>query len=150
MYNTALRLTGNHADAEDIIQEAFTDAYVQLRSFENRASFGAWLKQIVVYKSIALLKKNKIKLAGLEGEDMPEEPPAAEEKWNDLTVEDIRDCIRQLPDGYRMIVSLYLLEDYNQEEISEMLGISHSTVRTQYMRGRKKLAALLKKKKETL
>ena len=65
MYNTALRITANQADAEDILQESFTDAFLQLQSFENKATFGAWLKQIVVFKSIALLKRRRISFADL-------------------------------------------------------------------------------------
>ena len=60
MYNTALRILNRTDDAEDILQEAFTDAFQQLRSFEGRSTFGAWLRQIVVYKSIAHLKKQKL------------------------------------------------------------------------------------------
>ena len=68
MYNTALRITNNRADAEDMLQESFIDAFAQIRSFENKATFGAWLKQIVVFKSIALLKKRRLSFTYLEKE----------------------------------------------------------------------------------
>jgi hypothetical protein len=76
MYNTALRITANRADAEDILQESFTDAFLQLRSFENKATFGAWLKQIVVYKSCLkkegwFLQTSKKKLKNLYGKMHP-------------------------------------------------------------------------------
>ncbi|MGZ8510485.1 MAG: RNA polymerase sigma factor [Chitinophagaceae bacterium] len=146
MYNTALRISGNRADAEDILQESFIDAFVQLRSFENKATFGAWLKQIVVFKSIALLKKRKLSFADLEketeelaDENMPDENEI------EFTVQGIKKAMNQLPDGYRAVLSLYLLEGYDHEEIAEIMRISQSTVRTQYKRGKQKLLQILKK-----
>ncbi|MGZ8522865.1 MAG: RNA polymerase sigma factor [Chitinophagaceae bacterium] len=146
MYNTALRISGNRADAEDILQESFIDAFVQLRSFENKATFGVWLKQIVVFKSIALLKKRKLSLADLEketeelaDENMPDENEI------EFTVQGIKKAMNQLPDGYRAVLSLYLLEGYDHEEIAEIMRISQSTVRTQYKRGKQKLLQILKK-----
>ena len=61
------------------------------------------------------------------------------------TVDTIRQTIKQLPDGYRTVLSLYLLEGYDQEEIAEILGVAQSTVRTQYIRAKQKLLQLLKK-----
>jgi RNA polymerase sigma-70 factor (ECF subfamily) len=146
MFNTALRIAGNRADAEDILQESFTDAFVQLRSFENKSTFGAWLKQIVVFKSITLLKKRRISFADLENqaEELAEEEPL-DETETELTVQGVKKAMSQLPDGYRAVLSLYLLEGYDHEEIAEIMRISHSTVRTQYKRGKQKLLQLLKK-----
>jgi len=146
MYNTALRITGDRADAEDTLQESFIDAFLQLRSFENKATFGAWLKQIVVFKSIAILKKKQLSIANLEKE--PEE--LAEEDIVDesgilFTVERIKTAMSRLPDGYRTVLSLYLLEGYDHEEIAAIMQISQSTVRTQYKRGKQKLLEMLKK-----
>ncbi len=149
MYNTSLRITGNSADAEDILQESFIDAFEQLQSFEGRSTFGAWLKQIVVYKSIGLLRKKRIIFTELiiEAEDLAEEDSAGENEI-DYTVAAIKEAIAGLPDGYRAVLSLYLVEGYDHDEISEILSISHSTVRTQYIRGKQKLLQLLTKAKQ--
>lgn len=146
MYNTALRISGNRSDAEDILQESFMDAYVQLRSFENRSTFGAWLRQIVIYKSIALLKKRRISFTSIDTDAaaLPE-VNTPDETEIEYTVAGIKKAIMDLPDGYRAVLTLYLLEGYDQEEIAEILHISHSTVRTQYIRGKQKLLLLLKK-----
>ena len=146
MYNTALRITGNRADAEDTLQESFIDAFLQLGSFEKKATFGAWLKQIVVFKSIAQLKKRRLSFADLEKEtdDMAEEE-TTDESGIVFTVESIRKAMNQLPDGYRTVLSLYLLEGYDHEEIATIMQISQSTVRTQYKRGKQKLLEMLKK-----
>ena len=144
MFNTALRITANRADAEDVLQDAFTDAFLQLHSFENKASFGAWLKQIVVFKSVALLKKRRLIFTGIEHEteELAEENTPDEQEL-EFTVAGIKKAMNQLPHGYRTVLSLYLLEGYDHEEIADILRISHSTARTQYKRGKQKLLQLL-------
>lgn len=146
MYNTALRITNLATDAEDVLQEAFADAFLQLESFERKASFGAWLKQIVVFKSIAILKKRRIRFVELaEDSQLPEDDATFDESELQLTVAGIREAMFRLPDGYRAVLTLYLLEGYDQEEIAEILQVAQSTVRTQYVRGKQKLLQLLKK-----
>jgi len=144
MYNTALRIVNTTADAEDVLQDSFTDAFMQLSSFEHKSTFGAWLKQIVVFKSITLLKKQRISFVDMEkAEDLPDENESDEPDIG-YTVDRIRQTIQQLPDGYRTVLSLYLFEGYDHEEISEILGVAQSTVRTQYIRAKQKLLKLLK------
>ncbi len=146
MYNTALRIAGNRTDAEDILQESFIDAFAQLRSFENKSTFGAWLKQIVVFKSITLLKKKRLSFTDLEKEtEEVVDEATMDENEIEFTVQNIKKTMNQLPDGYRAVLSLYLLEGYDHEEIAEIMRISQSTVRTQYKRGKQKLLQLLKK-----
>ena len=145
MYNTALRIVNTTADAEDVLQDSFTDAFMQLSSFEHKSTFGAWLKQIVVFKSITLLKKQRISFVDMEkAEDLPDENESDEPDIG-YTVDRIRQTIQQLPDGYRTVLSLYLFEGYDHEELSEILGVAQSTVRTQYIRAKEKLLKLLKK-----
>ena len=145
MYNTALRILNRTDDAEDILQEAFTDAFQQLSSFEGRSTFGAWLRQIVVYKSIAHLKKQKLHVNGLEtdAENIADEMVLEEDEvW--YTVDSIKQAMQKLPDGYRTVLTLHLIEGFEQEEVAEMMKVAHSTVRTQYMRAKQKLLQLLK------
>src|SRR5687767_8141371 len=132
MFNTALRIVNKTADAEDILQDSFTDAFMQLSSFENKSTFGAWLKQIVVFKSIGFLKRQRMSFVDMETvADLPEEN-AVDEAGIWYTVEMIKQTMQKLPDGYRTVLSLYLFEGYDHEEISEILGVAQSTVRTQY------------------
>ena len=144
MFNTALRIVNQVADAEDILQEAFTDAFRQLKEFQGRSTFGAWLKQIVIFKSIALLKKKRIEF--VEMDEVPETADdltaTDENTW--YTADLIRQSLQNLPDGYRTVLSLYLLEGYDQKEIADILNVAPSTVRTQYIRGKEKLVDLLK------
>ena len=127
-----------------ILQEAFADAFQQLSQFEKRSTFGAWLKQIVVYKSINLLKRKKINFLEIDGTADRADEVNAEDTW--YTVEMIKELIRELPDGYRTVLSLYLFEGYSHDQVAETLGLAPSTARTQYIRAKQKLLQLLKKK----
>lgn len=145
MYNTCLRIVNNIADAEDILQDAFVDAFKNLDKLENRSGFGGWLKRIVIHKSINLVKRKRNNWVELEDDhqyfEADEQLDEAAFEWK---IDEIKKMIQKLPDGYRTILCLHLFEDYKQEQISEMLGITHATVRTQYIRAKKKLLAMLK------
>jgi RNA polymerase sigma-70 factor (ECF subfamily) len=147
MYNSALRIVNKVPDAEDILQEAFTDAFLQLKTLQRKSTFGGWLKQIIIFKSISFLKKKHIHFADIENIAEPGEPEVDEQDTS-ATIGEIKLRIRDLPDGYRTVLSLYLLEGYDHEEIAEIMGITHSTVRTQYSRAKQKLLKLLNTKNE--
>jgi RNA polymerase sigma-70 factor (ECF subfamily) len=146
MYNTSLRILANTGDAEDVLQEAFTDAFRTLDGFHYKSTFGAWLKRIVVNKSINQLRGRRIELIDIEKTNLGHLPEEQEpdEKEIALKVEDVKKAVRLLPNGYRTVLSLYLFEGYDHEEIAEILSVSHTTVRTQYMRAKQKLLGLIK------
>jgi RNA polymerase sigma factor (sigma-70 family) len=145
MFNTALRIVNKVADAEDVLQESFTDAFLQLSSFQNRSTFGAWLKQIVIFKSISHLKRQRINFVNMEvAEEIADESETGENDTG-YTVEMIKQKMKQMPDGYRTVLSLYLFEGYDHEEIAGILGVAQSTTRTQYIRAKQKLLHLIKK-----
>jgi RNA polymerase sigma-70 factor (ECF subfamily) len=146
MFNTSLRIVNNTADAEDVLQESFLDAFRSLHDFHYRSTFGAWLKKIVINKSINILRKRRNDLVDMESTELqalPEEEGINEEEIR-YRVEEVKKMITRLPDGYRTVLSLYLLEGYDHEEISQILNISHNTVRTQYVRAKQKLLSLIK------
>ncbi|HET9057816.1 MAG TPA: RNA polymerase sigma factor [Chitinophagaceae bacterium] len=147
MYNTSLRIVNNSAEAEDILQEAFIDAFKNIGGFENRSSFGAWLKRIVINKSINSIKRKKINLIDIDHvqTDIRDDEPINEEEF-EFKVEEVKKTIADLPDGYRTVLTLHLVEGYSYEEVANTLNISHSTVRTQYMRAKQKLLQQLKQK----
>jgi RNA polymerase sigma-70 factor (ECF subfamily) len=146
MYNTALRIVNRVPDAEDILQESFTDAFMQLKNFENKSTFGAWLKQIVVYKSINFLKRQQLSLIDIDNVSEPPDENEIDDETVWYTVDLIKQTVQELPDGYRTVLSLYLFEGYDHEEIAEILNVAQSTVRTQYIRAKQKLLTLLKVK----
>ena len=144
MYNVGFRITGNADDADDVLQEAFISAFRNLGHYRGDASFGAWLKRIVVNKAINLVQKRKHELLPDDGEwDVPEEDESAEYR-EELTVDRVKKAIAQLPDGYRTVLSLYLLEGYDHEEIAGIMSISESTSKSQLNRAKAKLREYLK------
>lgn len=149
MYNISLRIVNDSQEAEDIIQESFLSAFENIDNYSGKVSFGAWLKRIVINRSLDAVKKNKADLLNIdEDTDIPDENFEEYENENiQLQAEEIHRCIKLLPEGYRVIISLYLLEGYDHEEISEIMNISASTSRSQYTRARHKLYSMLKDKK---
>jgi RNA polymerase sigma-70 factor (ECF subfamily) len=146
MFNTSLRIVNNTADAEDVLQESFLDAFRSLHEFHYRSTFGAWLKRIVINKSINILRKRHnglVDLESIELQAITDEEQVNEEEIQ-YRVDEVKKMITRLPDGYRTVLSLYLLEGYDHEEISQILNISHNTVRTQYVRAKQKLLTLIK------
>jgi RNA polymerase sigma factor (sigma-70 family) len=146
MYNTSLRIVNHTGDAEDVVQEAFTDAFRSLEDFSYKSTFGAWLKRIVINKSINQLRKRKMDLIDIDKTNVGnlQEEDGPDELGIQLKVEDIKKAVGLLPNGYRTVLTLYLFEGYDQEEIAEILQVSHATVRTQYMRAKKKLLQYIK------
>jgi RNA polymerase sigma factor (sigma-70 family) len=146
MYNVGYRITGNEADAEDVLQEAFISAFRNLESYRGDASFGSWIKKIVINKAINQLKKRKLVTMPEDEEfDIPAEA-SDQEYMPELSVDKVRQTIQQLPDGYRSVLSLYLLEGYDHQEIGEIMGITESTSKSQLNRAKSKLKELLLRK----
>ncbi len=146
MYNTCLRMLNNVAEAEDVLQESFIEAFKNLERFEHRTSFGGWLKQICINRSINQLKKRKIDWVDMEKTGVHDhaDENGIDEAETAMQVESVKKAIMKLPDGYRTVLNLYLMEGYDHEEIAEILNVAESTTRTQYMRAKQKLLQLLK------
>jgi len=142
MYNLAYRILNNREDAEDILQEAFVECFRSINTFRFESTFGAWLKKIVVNKCINQLKKKKIDITLCETL-----PPVIIDEDEEVTYDTTKifKGIETLPDGYRVILTLYLLEGYDHSEISQILGITESTSKSQYSRAKEKLRNVLSK-----
>ncbi|WP_027393559.1 MULTISPECIES: RNA polymerase sigma factor [Aquimarina] len=142
MYNVSMRIVSIREDAEDIIQDSFVDAFKNLTSFRYESTFGSWLKRIVINKSINHLKLKKIPITPIDKHEyhITEE---VKESINTRDIEKIKKGITKLPDGYKQIINLYLIEGYDHIEISEILEISSSTSKSQYHRAKKKLIQII-------
>jgi RNA polymerase sigma factor (sigma-70 family) len=148
MYNTSLRIVNDTMEAEDIMQEAFLQAFQRLHSYTGEGSFGSWLKRIVINKSLDALRKKK-NLVALENETM-EFPDIAEDSREEeirLQVAEVKEAIAELPEEYRLVITLFLLEQYSHEEISEVLHISNNLSRTRLVRAKQKVLKIMKEKK---
>ncbi|HCN82933.1 MAG TPA: RNA polymerase subunit sigma-24 [Sphingobacteriaceae bacterium] len=145
MYNIAMRIVNDEDEAADVLQESFLDAFTRIADFRQETTFGLWLKHIVVNRSISRLRKKKLELVSLSDADEIADEEQTDEDEVQYQVQKIHRGIQMLPDGYRVVLSLYLLEGYDHEEISYILKISENTSRTQFMRAKRKLIGLLKK-----
>ena len=144
MYSVSLRIVNDDMEAEDVMQEAFLSAFKKIETYKGEVSFGAWLKRIVVNRSLDYLKKRKVKFEEINERTTEIKDYQMETKEVDIQM--LKKAIQKLPDGYRIVLSLYLIEGYDHEEISQILGISNSSSRTQLLRAKNKLKALLKDK----
>ncbi len=146
MYIVANRFVKDAQDAEDVVQEAFIKAFTKLHQFKADVTFGAWLKRIVVNKSIDFLKSKKQRLVELDEVHLKVIDTDDDDKWlvdDAITLNDVKQAINKLPDKYQYVVMLYLIEGYDHQEISEILSISEVASRTQLSRGKVKLQELL-------
>lgn len=146
MYNICLRMIGNKQDAEDVLQDAFCQAYNNIGKLRASDSFGAWLKRIVINQCIRFLQRRVLFTDfDVTNHDQSDDP----ENWTELvTMQEINYEIMKLPDGCRIVFNLFLLENYSHKQISELLGISESTSKSQYHRAKQLLKKQLTKKME--
>ena len=146
MFNISYRITNDADDAADVLQEAFLNAYKYMHSFKGESSVGAWLKRIVVNASINHIKKHRIMYEPIEDHEADDRDEGPRDEDIVLELDRVRSAIQQLPDGFRTVFSLYLLEGYDHREIAEILGITESTSKSQYNRAKKKLKEILKER----
>lgn len=144
MYSVCMRIINNETEAEDAMQEAFLKAFTKIDTYKGEVSFGAWLKKIVINHSLDYLKKRKVKFEEIK--EKTNQIIDYQMETKEVNVQVIKDAIQILPDGYRVVLSLYLIEGYDHEEISEILGNSNSNSRTQFLRAKNKLREILKDK----
>ena len=147
MYNVCFRMMNNREEAEDMLQEAFTQAFFKLDSFRYESSFGTWVKRITVNTCINAINKRKVDLTYCEDiydGDLAEE----EEVQLEYTVQNVNQAMEKLPEGSRMVFSLYLLEGYDHGEIAQILSISESTSKSQFMRAKRRVAELLREQRD--
>jgi len=131
-------------DAEDLLQSSFTDVFTKLNSFNYEASIGAWIKRIVINNCINFLKKRKLKIQELNETHDHYSPEEIKSAPSNYTVEMVNQAMFKLPDGYRVVFSLYAMEGYDHKEIASILGVSEATSKSQYSRAKGKLRTLLK------
>lgn len=147
MLNSSMRIVNNLADAEDMVQEAFADAFNNINTFTYKSSFEAWLRRIVINKSISLIRKRRIKWIDFETATCikPDEEPPNDELMN-YNVQCIKSAIDRLPYPQKIVFNMFAIDELPQEEIAKLLGLSHGNVRIIYHRARKKIIETLNSK----
>ena len=147
LYNVCLRIIGNPQDAEEAMQDSFLKAFTRLEQYQAGTSFEAWLQQIAVRTAIDYVRRQLP-----EGEDLTDDyaeladEDTPDEEELQCSVAQVKAACQQLPAGYRVVLSLYLFEGYDMEEIASILKIQPASVRSQYLRGKRKLLEQLTKR----
>jgi RNA polymerase sigma factor (sigma-70 family) len=138
MFNICVRMTGNTNDAEDILQDVFIKAFTRLGQLKQPEFFGPWLRRIVVTECLKHGKRS-VNWKELDDEYPENDIDEASEWWYGISMEYVNREIKNLPGGCRQVFVLYALEDYTHKAISQSLGISESTSKSQYQRARQLL-----------
>jgi RNA polymerase sigma factor (sigma-70 family) len=152
LFTVCLRYIKDSDDAKDVLQESFIKVFDSIKSYRGEGSFEGWAKRITANTAIHFLKQRK-KLSyvydhihGLSEDNQEEE----KELDTDLDTELIIECLNKLPDGYRIVINLYLMEGYSHAEIGKKLNIKEATSRSQYFKARKYLIKQLSQKTEKI
>jgi RNA polymerase sigma-70 factor (ECF subfamily) len=155
MYNSCFRILRNKCEAEDAMQESFLKAFANIDKYDSSISFDAWILRIAINTAIDRLRKSKIEFIDYAEtvspniiDDSEEEEEERERELVTEKVEQIKAAIEQLPDTARLIITLYLIEGYDHEEIACILKIQPGNVRIQYMRAKQKLIEIIKQNKK--
>ncbi len=149
MYNTSYRILNDSFEAEDVMQEAFLNAFTKLDTYKGEVTFGAWLKRIVINRSLTQLRKikrqNEMKFDDVENKIEVVEDNNYQEHMDYSTIraKEILNTIQQLKDNYCLALTLSLIEGYDNEEIAQIMQISNENCRTTISRAKNKLRQLL-------
>ena len=146
MINLSARIVNNPTTAQDIVQDAFISGHTHIHQFTTETDFGNWLKRVVVNKSIDQLRKKSN--ATFEIDDATHLVAETDEISEDPEYEipTVMQSIAELPDGYRLVFTLFVFEQYSHNEIAAALNISEGTSKSQYNRARKKLIQIIQSK----
>lgn len=143
MMTVCLRYACDHAEAEDILQEAFIRVFTYIAQYKNEGSFEGWIRRIVVTTALKIINKRKIRFNELND---AVEGSAHTESYalTNLTEGELLKMINALPDGYRLVFNLNAIEGYSHEEIAKMLNIQPGTSRSQLVKARRMLQDQIK------
>lgn len=145
MMGVCLRYAKNREEAEDIMQEGFIRVFTKLDTFKNKGSLEGWVRRVIVNTALRHIQKNARFLANVGWEDVDYEMGENETVASNLAYEELLALVNELPDGYRMIFNLYAIDGFSHKEISQKLGISEGTSKSQLARARKYLIREIRK-----
>ena len=146
VYNSIIRIVKDPMEAEDLLQDSFLSAFSNMKNFRAESSFGTWIKKIAINRSLNFLQKQSLDIIDIPEGNIPDQIEESESTYDKYSLSEISNEINQLPEGYRIVLNLHLIEGMDHEEIGQILNIKPVTSRSQYMRGKEKLVMNLKSK----
>lgn len=148
MFGLCLRYARNYHDAEDLLHDGFIRVIERLKDFRSEGSFEGWMRKVMVTTAINYYRKNIAGHYDVDIADIPQEDILVENIYSYLSTKELMDYVQKLPDGYRMVFNLYVIEGYKHHEIAEIMNISENTSKSQLMKARRCLMKSLKETEE--
>ncbi|AXG69068.1 ECF RNA polymerase sigma factor SigW [Kordia sp. SMS9] len=142
LYVTSLKYSRNRLEAEDNLQDSFLVIFEKIGQYTFKGSFEGWLRRITI-NTVLQKYRSKGVFEVVNERVLKDEPVTVYEE--DVSIDFLLDIVQELPDRYRLVFNLYVLDDYSHQEISEMLDISVGTSKSNLARAR----MILKKKVES-
>lgn len=143
MFNTAVRIVKDSAEAEDVMQESFLNAFTKLHTFKGEVTFGAWLKRIVINNSIyhyrKQQKKNEVALDDIMYKVEDNDGITSDHVFTEQKAQKVMETMKRLKDNYRISLTLHLIEGYDYDEISSIMNMSYANCRTTISRAKESL-----------
>lgn len=139
LYAVCNRYSANYQEAEDILQDSFIRIFDNLKSYRSQGSFEGWMKRITVNTALELLRKKKISVVELDDDANYPEIACDENILDALSSKEVIAAIQQLPEGYREVLNLFIVDGFSHKEISKMLGISEPNSKLRLNRARNML-----------
>ena len=144
LYASCYRILAHVEEAEEAMQDSFLKIFTHLEQYHEEMNFEAWVRRIAIHTAIDYVRQRSEELELLT-DNLPDLAEEEEEEEPRYTVDQVRHAMEQLPNGYRVVLSLYLFEGYDMEEIAQILHVKPASVRSQYLRGKRKLIEGIKR-----
>jgi len=139
LYGTCLKYAKNNTDAEDILQEGFIKIFRYLPNFRGEGSFEGWMRRIMVNTSFNYYKRKNLFNKNIDFDDVHAFFRTEHEIIGEISLKELMALVHELPEGYRKVFNLNILQGYSHKEIAEMMNISASTSKSQLSRARSSL-----------
>lgn len=148
LFSSSVRIVKNREEAEDIVQDAFIRGFQKINQLKEEMNLGAWFRRIAINASLDVVRKQRSTVWAEESNVLEKyyDEDIDMEQDSEITIKLIKECINALKEKYRIVLVLYMIEDYNHREIAEQLNIKESTVRNQYKRGKSQLLQMIQNK----
>lgn len=138
-----IRYAKSREEAEDMLQEVFLIIFKKINQIKKFEALGGWIRQVAVHKAIDIYHKQKKHFGHLSNDTLMYESDKQDTALDMLSAEELLNLVQELPEGYRVVFNLYIIEGYKHEDIAKLLGISESTSRSQLTKAKQALRKML-------
>ena len=145
MFRVCLRYAKGRAEAEDILQEGFIKVFTDLHQFKSTGALGGWMRKVIVNVALMHIRKKRVLFSSVEIDDLSNEFITEEDVFAEMNAKALTKIIQQLPDGYRAVFNMYVIEGFSHKEIAEQLNVSVGTSKSQLSKGKAMLRMMIEK-----